>query len=118
MSRTFRCVPFTIAQDTAAHPEYRAVCVTGEEGDCGEMVRSGSPGWVEEWMRRHTQHTGHTRYCRTIDDYAVLEPPPECVGRPVIGQMGAARPAIPDSGGPAKCEGAEGDEGAEGSEGT
>ncbi len=104
MSCTFRYVPFTIAQDATAHPEYRAVCVTGEERDCGEMIRSGSPSWVEEWMRRHTQRTGHTRYCRTIDDYAVLEPPPEWAGRPVIGQA----PGSPGADGPARNEGAEG----------
>ncbi len=95
MSRSYRYVPWTITRDPLALPVYRADCVTGEEKDCGEMIRSGGLEWVEEWMRRHTQETGHTRYCRTLADYVTMEPPEGCEGRPVIGETGPGRLALP-----------------------
>ncbi|GAA0636395.1 hypothetical protein GCM10009535_10810 [Streptomyces thermocarboxydovorans] len=73
--RVFRYVPYTIVQDPSAEPEYEARCVSGDEADCG--AASGpcrSPAGVEEWQRRHTQETRHTRYRRSFADYAVLEP--------------------------------------------
>ncbi|GAB2721291.1 hypothetical protein [Streptomyces bullii] len=72
--RVFRYVPYTIVQDPSAEPEYEARCVSGEEADCG--AASGpcpGPEEVEEWQRRHTQDTRHTRYRRSFADYAVLE---------------------------------------------
>ncbi|MEV0267018.1 hypothetical protein AB0I49_37550 [Streptomyces sp. NPDC050617] len=81
MSRIYRYVPWSIVQDSATYPEYRADCVTGADEDCGEMIRAGGPDWVEEWMRRHTQDTGHRDYRRTVTDYALLEPPDELRGR-------------------------------------
>ena len=73
--RIFRYVPYSIVQDQTAEPEYAARCVSGEESDCGAEsgVRQG-PADVEEWQRRHTQATRHTRYRRTFADYAVFEP--------------------------------------------
>jgi hypothetical protein len=72
--RIFRYVPYTIVQDASAQPEYEAHCVSGEEADCG--ATSGpcqAPGEVEDWQRRHTQETRHTRYRRSFADYAVFE---------------------------------------------
>jgi hypothetical protein len=72
--RIFRYVPYSIVQDASAEPEYEALCVSGEEADCG--ASSGPchhPAEVEEWQRRHTQETRHTRYRRSFADYAVLE---------------------------------------------
>ncbi|MEV5437820.1 hypothetical protein AB0K80_17655 [Streptomyces sp. NPDC052682] len=72
--RLFRYVPYAIVQDPSAEPEYEARCVSGEEADCG--ASSGpcrGPEEVEEWQRRHTQETRHTRYRRSFADYAVLE---------------------------------------------
>ncbi|WP_063786039.1 hypothetical protein [Streptomyces sp. MMG1533] len=74
--RIFRYVPYTIVQDASAQPEYQAYCVSGDEADCG--ASSGpcqAPGEVEEWQRRHTQETWHTRYRRSFADYAVFERP-------------------------------------------
>ena len=73
--RIFRYVPYTIVQDATAEPEYEAPCVSGNEADCG--AGSGprnAPAEVEEWQRRHTQETRHTRYRRDFADYAVMEP--------------------------------------------
>ncbi|WP_320783159.1 hypothetical protein [Streptomyces sp. CRN 30] len=72
--RDARWAPFTIVPDASARPEYEARCVSGEEADCG--AGSGarhSPSDVEEWQRRHTQETRHTRYRRSFADYTVLE---------------------------------------------
>jgi len=72
--RVFRFVPYVIVQDPGAEPEYEARCVSGDEDDCD--AASGpcdDPASVEEWQRRHTQETRHTRYRRSFADYAVLE---------------------------------------------
>ncbi|MFE7120282.1 hypothetical protein ACFU99_33145 [Streptomyces sp. NPDC057654] len=95
MSRSYRYVTWKITEDTSTYPDYRADCVTGEEKDCGEMIRSGGLEWVEEWMRRHTQETGHTRYCRIIADYVTMEPPEGYAGRPVIGETTPPRLVLP-----------------------
>ncbi|MFE7759832.1 hypothetical protein [Streptomyces sp. NPDC057438] len=73
--RVLRYVPYVIAQDATAEPEYEARCVSGDETECGAEsgVRS-DPAAVEEWQRRHTQETRHLRYRRSFGDYSVLEP--------------------------------------------
>ncbi|MEU6222423.1 hypothetical protein [Streptomyces sp. NPDC047042] len=74
--RVFRYVPFTIVQDATAEPEYATRCVSGDESECGaESGARSHPADVEEWQRKHTQDTRHTRYRRTFADYAVMEPP-------------------------------------------
>ncbi|NEC86183.1 hypothetical protein G3I71_10180 [Streptomyces sp. SID12501] len=71
----FRYVPYSILQDGSAEPEYEACCVSGDEDDCGAVSeRHPDPAEVEEWQRRHTQKTRHTRYRRSFADYSVLEP--------------------------------------------
>jgi hypothetical protein len=73
--RIFRYVPYSIVQDRSAEPEYEACCVSGDEADCGAVSgRHPDPAEVEEWQRRHTQETRHTRYRRCFADYSVLEP--------------------------------------------
>lgn len=69
-------MPFTIVQDAMAEPEYATRCVSGDESECGaESGARSHPADVEEWQRKHTQDTRHTRYRRTFADYAVMEPP-------------------------------------------
>ncbi|MFG2782851.1 hypothetical protein ACGFY7_34080 [Streptomyces prunicolor] len=73
--RIFRYVPYSIVQDPTAEPEYEARCVSGDDHDCD--ATSGphtNLTDVEEWQRKHTQETRHTRYRRSFADYAVLEP--------------------------------------------
>jgi hypothetical protein len=73
--RVFRYVPYVIAQDTTAEPEYEARCVSGDETECGaESGVRHDPAAVEEWQRKHTQETRHPRYRRSFGDYSVLEP--------------------------------------------
>ncbi|MER5212427.1 hypothetical protein ABT063_18050 [Streptomyces sp. NPDC002838] len=72
--RIFRYVPYSIVQDASAQPEYEAHCVSGDEAECGAASGPcGDPAEVEEWQRKHTQETRHTRYRRSFADYAVLE---------------------------------------------
>ncbi|MEV0279630.1 hypothetical protein AB0I22_25000 [Streptomyces sp. NPDC050610] len=105
--RYYRYVPWKITPDPLTRPDYRADCVTGQEpgkgSGCGEMIRSGGLEWVEEWMRRHTEETGHTDYCRTVADYVTMAAPEGCGGgRPVIGEAAPTRlvlPSRPTSGG-------------------
>ncbi|MCB5910824.1 DUF7848 domain-containing protein [Streptomyces pinistramenti] len=76
--RVFPYVPFTIEQDETATPTYEAECISGDVIECGED--SGphhDPEPVEEWMRKHTQDTGHARYLRIFSDCAVIQPPAE-----------------------------------------
>ncbi|MEU7150706.1 hypothetical protein AB0B15_22110 [Streptomyces sp. NPDC045456] len=75
MSRhIFRYVPFTIRQDPTAEPTYEAVCVSGEEKECGEKSDEWlTPHPVEVWMREHSKETGHRRYRRNFQDYAAVE---------------------------------------------
>ncbi len=73
--RVFRFVPYVIAQDMTAEPEYEARCVSGDETECGaESGVHSDPAAVEEWQRGHTQETRHLRYRRSFGDYSVLEP--------------------------------------------
>lgn len=72
--RIFRFLPYAIVQDASAEPEYEARCVSGDDADRG--AGSGpcvDPAQVEEWQRKHTQETRHTRYRRSFADCAVLE---------------------------------------------
>ncbi|MEV0907270.1 DUF7848 domain-containing protein [Streptomyces hokutonensis] len=75
--RISRFIPFAITQDPGMEPEYEAHCVSGDEDDCGATSGPcGDLASVEEWQRKHTQETRHTRYRRSFADYAVLEPQP------------------------------------------
>ncbi|WP_246203651.1 hypothetical protein [Streptomyces tailanensis] len=79
--RVFRYVPYVIAQDQSAEPEYEARCVSGDETECGaESGVRHDPAAVEEWQRWHTQETRHFRYRRSFGDYSVLEPLEEVPG--------------------------------------
>lgn len=76
--RVFRYVPFLIERDQTAEATYEAECVAGEVLECGaESGPHHGPEPVDEWMRKHTQDTGHRRYLRLFSDYAVMQPPKE-----------------------------------------
>ncbi len=100
MRRTFRYVSYTIAQDPLACVEVSAVCVSGDDAECGEESSvCARPDFVTEWMRQHTQDSGHTRYRRSYSNYVLMEPPEEHEGRTVIGQV--VPRALPPGGGAA-----------------
>ncbi|MFK8850197.1 hypothetical protein [Streptomyces sp. Ac-502] len=69
--RTLRFVPFRIEQDRTAEPTYEAVCVSGDDKECGQSSDEWiTPHPVEVWMREHSRDTGHTRFRRAFVDYA------------------------------------------------
>ncbi|MFI1888699.1 DUF7848 domain-containing protein [Streptomyces jumonjinensis] len=74
----FRFEPYTTRQDDTVEPEYRAVCVAGDEEPCGAVsgVR-GSAVEVDDWMRRHMAESKHHHFKRSFDDYAELLPTSE-----------------------------------------
>ncbi|NGN68437.1 hypothetical protein G5C51_31640 [Streptomyces sp. A7024] len=64
-----------ITADQAAEAEYEAVCVSGDEEDCGEA--SGpltDADALTRWMAEHTRDTGHQRFRRAYCEYAHVEP--------------------------------------------
>ncbi|MFE7114449.1 hypothetical protein ACFU99_03375 [Streptomyces sp. NPDC057654] len=88
MSRTFRYVPYMITHDPLACTEVSAVCVSGDDTECGEKSSVYlRPDSVIEWMRQHAQETGHRRYRRSYGHYLLLEPPDDFTGATVIGQV-------------------------------
>lgn len=75
MRAVIRHVTYRAAQDPMGEVSRRAVCVSGDDTDCG--ADSGEVPTEEaavEWMAKHTAETGHKRYQRTYTDYAIVEP--------------------------------------------
>jgi hypothetical protein len=71
----YRFRSYTIARDESAAPTYEAVCVTGDDADCGESSgERTSPEEVEKWLMGHLRETGHERCRRTFADYADVHP--------------------------------------------
>ncbi len=71
----YRFRNYTISRDETAAPEYGAVCVTGDDADCG--ASSGeqvTPEEVEKWLMGHMRETGHKRFRRSFADYADIDP--------------------------------------------
>ncbi|CAM5655211.1 hypothetical protein GCM10010329_11520 [Streptomyces spiroverticillatus] len=70
-----RFVPYRIAPDPLSEPEYEAVCVSGDDADCGAASgTSATPEPVAAWQFTHSGETGHTRFRRTFHEYTVTTP--------------------------------------------
>ncbi|MFZ3547690.1 hypothetical protein ACODT3_19145 [Streptomyces sp. 4.24] len=87
MKSTFRFQAYTTRQDTAAEPEYSAVCVSTDQDNVEEaaacLAASGpmaSALSVDDWMRNHMRDTDHRHFRRSFDDFAELLPTHELVG--------------------------------------
>ncbi|MDX3244784.1 hypothetical protein PV408_23990, partial [Streptomyces sp. ME18-1-4] len=61
---------YALVPDASAEAEYETSCADCQAGSGPHRASSD----VEEWQRGHTHETGHTRYRRTVADYAVFEP--------------------------------------------
>ncbi|MFI5800896.1 hypothetical protein [Streptomyces sp. NPDC051677] len=69
----YRFVDYKVRLDETAHAEFSAVCVTGDEADCGAF--SGvmvDDERVTRWIAEHCRDTGHARFKRTYSDYATV----------------------------------------------
>lgn len=70
-----RVVDFKTTRDPLGELTWQAVCVSGEEEECGESCpEMGTDEEANEWMAKHSSKTGHRRFRRSHSDYAVVEP--------------------------------------------
>ena len=75
MSRAvYRFVDYVTRQDPTGELSWSAVCVSGDEADCGESSGEADEETAVKWMAEHTRDTGHKHYRRTFVDYATVEP--------------------------------------------
>lgn len=75
MRSVFRFVNYRINGDPVGELTWSAVCVSGDEKECG--ASSGELGGEEgacDWMAEHRAETGHDRFKRVFSDYAIVEP--------------------------------------------
>jgi hypothetical protein len=70
----FRYVDYKTTLDPTGERTWRAVCVSGEERDCGaQSPELGGEEAANDWMAEHTKETGHGRFERNYKDYALVE---------------------------------------------
>ncbi|MFB6848214.1 hypothetical protein ACFCXS_25655 [Streptomyces sp. NPDC056373] len=70
----YRFVEYKAVQDPTGELSWSAVCVSGDEADCGESSGEMDEEKAVRWMAEHTRDTGHTRFRRTFGDYAIITP--------------------------------------------
>ncbi|MFI6084709.1 hypothetical protein ACIBBB_27685 [Streptomyces sp. NPDC051217] len=71
----FREYHVTIVADSLALPTYQAVCVTGEDSNCG--ATSGAllaPDELTHWIAEHCAQSGHELYEQTHRAVVRAEP--------------------------------------------
>lgn len=74
MGTTYRFRNYRVSADETAMPAYQAVCVTGEDTDCGaDSQDQPDEAALTRWMAEHTRDTGHGRFRRAHWDYATVE---------------------------------------------
>ncbi|MGW0705050.1 DUF7848 domain-containing protein [Streptomyces sp. NPDC002643] len=77
MRALLRFVNYTTTRDPQGEVTYKARCVSGDEEECGaESEVLGDDEAANDWIAEHTAATGHKRYKRTFEDYALVEPKP------------------------------------------
>ncbi|MER7817413.1 hypothetical protein [Streptomyces sp. NPDC096153] len=64
-AKTYRLRNYRVTPDETALPSYQAVCVSGEEADCGaDSTDQPDEEALTRWMAEHTRDTGHDRFKR------------------------------------------------------
>ncbi|EST35389.1 hypothetical protein [Streptomyces roseochromogenus] len=75
MRAVLRFVDYKTIRDPLGEVTYQARCVSGNDEECGaESMVLGGDEAVNDWMVEHTAQTGHERFKRTFEDYALVEP--------------------------------------------
>ncbi|EST17968.1 MULTISPECIES: DUF7848 domain-containing protein [Streptomyces] len=72
---TYRFREHKITPDPLGVPEHQAVCVSGDETECGAdsgLLPDGKE--LARWMAEHTRDTGHLRFRAAQWGYALMEP--------------------------------------------
>lgn len=74
MRAVLRFVDYTVNLDPAGERTWKAVCVSGDEKDCGaESMVYGGDQAPTDWMAEHCGETGHQRFKRVYEDYALVK---------------------------------------------
>ncbi|MYT25958.1 hypothetical protein GTW69_37780 [Streptomyces sp. SID7760] len=74
-AKTYRLREYAVSADESSAPAYQAVCVSGEEVDCGaDSADQPDEEELVRWMAQHARDTGHDRFRRARWDYATVEP--------------------------------------------
>ncbi|MCX5426092.1 hypothetical protein [Streptomyces sp. NBC_00078] len=69
----FRAYNFTADQSTL--PTYQAVCVTGDDADCGaDSGPQESEENLNRWMAEHSRDTAHATFRRAQWSYVEVQP--------------------------------------------
>ncbi|MFF7477089.1 hypothetical protein [Streptomyces sp. NPDC008092] len=77
MKAVMRFVDYETTRDPQGEIIFKARCVSGDEAECGaESEGFDGDEAANMWMAKHTATTGHKRYKRTCEDYALVEPKP------------------------------------------
>lgn len=72
---TYRFVNFTTTKDPIGEETWAAVCVSGDEKECGARSKDlGGDEDANDWMAEHASETGHERFKRVFSDYAIVRP--------------------------------------------
>lgn len=70
---TFRYVDHVVTRDPTGEVSWSAVCVSGDEADCGATTPEGADEEAAaKWMAEHHRDTGHKRFKRLFADYATV----------------------------------------------
>jgi hypothetical protein len=70
-----RFIDYVTKQDPTGEETWKAVCVSGDEEECkATSPVLGGDEAANDWMAEHTAQTGHKRFKRTFEDYALVEP--------------------------------------------
>ncbi|WP_328484843.1 hypothetical protein OHS71_41185 (plasmid) [Streptomyces sp. NBC_00377] len=73
-NKTFRFREYGVTTDETAMPAYQAVCVTGEDADCGaDSQDQPDEEALTKWMAEHTRDTGHRRFRAAPWVYVMVE---------------------------------------------
>ena len=71
---TLRFRNYEIKPDPTGLPLLAAVCVSGDESECGAASdEQTDPERVGRWMAQHVHDTGHSRFQRHYADYVTAE---------------------------------------------
>lgn len=71
----YRLRNYKITPAKTMMPAHQAVCVTGEDADCGaDSGDKACAADVERWIAEHTRDTGHGFYRLAQWDYVQTEP--------------------------------------------
>lgn len=75
MRAVLRFIDYVTKQDPTGEETWKAVCVSGDEEECkATSPVLGGDEAANDWMAEHAAQTGHKRYKRTFEDYALVEP--------------------------------------------